>query len=274
MNRKFIGKRFRLAVTILLSAPAFLIVPSAHGALIGITKGYPDINQASTDINNVFVNTDATHVWRMTINGSNATAPNTDLVTQNIQWFSGDVNHNVCASNVLNSSCTYSPYTLIAYFDAAGNFTTGSVTVDGYIDGNTGSTGYQPDTTHGLANTGSLLDATITKFGFSGTTGTTAYDNLQLDFLFLFDSTSADLNQLYGAGSGGGVIWNGRVQTGQVNGVWTQSAFATAFSCSGVIGCSSTMDTFVPIPAAVWLFGSGLAGLVGFSCASRRRRSA
>ena len=270
MNEMFFSGRLRFVSVILLPALALLTVPSAHGAALNLVKSWPDISTASTDINNVFVNTDSDHVWQMTIDGSAAS----NLVTQNVQWFPGDVNHIVCASNVLNSACSANStaYTLLAYFDAAGNFTTGSVTSDGYIDGDPATAGYQPN--NALANNGSVLDATITEFGFVGTAGTTAYDQLKLEFRLALDNTTADFNQIFGAGTKGGVIWNGRVQTGQVNGNWAQSDFAHAFGCSGISGCGpATMDTFVPLPAAVWLFGSGLAGLFGFAFASRKSRS-
>lgn len=266
MNRKILGGWLRPAIAVVLPALALMTPTAANSALIGVQKVYPDINQATTDINNVYVNTDATHVWQMTING---TATN-NQTTQNVQWFLGDVNHTICETQAATCD-SGTPYTLTAYFDADGNFTTGSITIDGYIDGST-ATGYQVDVAHGLGNTGSILDATLTEFGFSGTAGTTSYDQLQLDFRFTLDNTLSDFNQLFGAGFHGGVLWNGRVQTGQVNQVWTQADFAHAFSCSGITGCNATMDTFVPLPAAVWLFGSGLLGLFGAGAYSRKAR--
>jgi hypothetical protein len=242
-------------------------VPSAHGALLGVQKGYPDFTSvSSTDINNVFDSPNNRYV--MTINGS----AGTQLVGQTVQWFSGDVDHRVCPTNTVGSSCTATPYTLTAYFNTSGVFTGGNIAIDGYIDldASTVANGYTVNPA--LPNTGSLLDATLTAFGFLGTaatTGTGSYDGLLLDFRFTLDNTSSDFNQMFGT-AGGGAIWNGRVQTGQVDRAWVQTDFAHAFSCTGATGCNATMDTFVPLPSAVWLFGSGLISLFGVGARLRK----
>ena len=43
-----------------------------------------------------------------------------------------------------------------------------------------------------------------------------------------------------------------------------------SFTAQSTTGYSMTVTTVVPVPAAVWLFGTGLLGLVGFA---RRKRS-
>jgi len=247
-----------------------MVVSSAHGALIGVTPAWPTITTASTDVTYNFV-TGTGGV--MTINGTAAS----NLASQTIKFFSGDAAHNICASNIINSSCnpvTQTTYSLTANFDASGFFSGGTLNILGYVDGDTSTnTTYQPY--GGLANSGTLLTANLTAIGFNGQSGTSAYDNLVLDFTYAL--TGGDFNLLYPGGDGG-LKWNGRVNTGGLatyGGNWDAQAspFTKSFSCTGSSGCVSTLNTYVPLPAAVWLFGSGLIGMFGFATRPRKRRA-
>lgn len=98
-------------------------------------------------------------------------------------------------------------------------------------------------------NSGTLLTGNLTAFGFDALGG----DPLE----FLFTATSGDALGLY---SGlGGIILSGTGFGGSFN-----SDFASAaFSAMADVGV-------VPVPAAVWLFGSALLGLIGYN---RRRKT-
>jgi hypothetical protein len=265
MNCKFFGGWFRSAIITLLPTLALMVAPSAHAALIGVQPAWPDITTNSTDITYSFVTgTGGT----MTINGTAAS----NLAAQTVKFFNGDVAHNICASNVLNSSCnpaTQTTYSLTANFNASGIFTGGTLSILGYVDGDTSSnTTYQPYA--GLANSGTLLTANLTAFGFNGSAGTSIYDNLLLDFTGI--RTGGDFGAFHG------LKWNGHVNSSGLatyGGNWDLQAapFTKSFSCTGASGCLSTLDTFVPLPAAFWLFGSGLIGLFGVATRARKRRT-
>lgn len=53
----------------------------------------------------------------------------------------------------------------------------------------------------------------------------------------------------------------------------TQTFYIVDPSTFAILDSGLTQVTAVPVPAAVWLFGSGLMGLIGTSLGCRRRRS-
>jgi len=129
---------------------------------------------------------------------------------------------------------------LTTTIDAFGVLSGGTLTIGGTV----ASLGF---------NSGTLLTGDLTALGFNN-----AGDPLE----FLFDVTGGDAFALYGGGSlSGGII----LSNSGFEGNWENSftADATAASDTGV----------VPVPAAVWLFGSGLIGLVGFGRHARRKQN-
>lgn len=98
-------------------------------------------------------------------------------------------------------------------------------------------------------NSGTLLTGTLSAFGFNQ-----ANDPLE----FLFDVTGGDAASLYG--DLGGII----LSNAGFPGNWARD-----FS-SGPFQSFSDVGTLVPVPAAVWLFGSALLGLLGFN--ARRKQ--
>jgi hypothetical protein len=151
-------------------------------------------------------------------------------------------------------------YQLTADFDAVGNFVGGTV----LISGDAGQ--LDPGTWDG----GTLLSSdTLTHFGFSGVGDSGTFE-------FLTGAFTGDMAQ-FGDNFGAGIIMStfdltipgsgkGKNKTPPQpwSGVWDplndndMSMFVgTSFSGTAII------DTFVPVPAAVWLFGSAL-GLLGW----------
>jgi len=132
---------------------------------------------------------------------------------------------------------TAGSFDLTAMIDALGVMSSGTLSIGGTI----ASLGF---------NSGTLLTGTLTTFGFPEAGG----DPLG----FLFDVTGGDAASLYGSGAyPGGIILGSSGFTG---------SFTENFGrIDGVADVAS-----VPIPAAVWLFGSALLGLVGLS---RRRNT-
>ena len=122
-------------------------------------------------------------------------------------------------------------YNIAASIDNAGVLAGGTFSIGGTV----GSLGFF---------SGTLLTGNLTAIGFD-----TASDPLE----FLFDVTGGDAAALYGGL--GGIILN----TSGFGGTWGTS-FGTSFG--------GVADTFgvsaIPVPAAVWLFGTALVGLIGF----------
>ncbi len=100
------------------------------------------------------------------------------------------------------------------------------------------------------------------------------------------DITGGDLFDLGYAGPTGGAVAVGNVFWGTTDpnaagggsygGEWDPLAIndMTAFQSSftSCTNCALKVDTFVPVPAAVWLFGTGLLGLVGVGIRRRGQK--
>lgn len=132
-------------------------------------------------------------------------------------------------------------YELIANFGLDGYFIDGTLSVLG--------TTADPDYQSGTLVTGDLID-----FGFSGS-------GQYGSFEFIFDNVGGDMNAM---GHEGGVIVS---ITDMLNGF---SPYSGAWDAAEIndpafwqrdFSGSANVDTFVPVPAAVWLFGSGLVAL-------------
>ncbi|MEE8428686.1 MAG: VPLPA-CTERM sorting domain-containing protein [Gammaproteobacteria bacterium] len=190
-------------------------------------------------------------------------------------------------------------FELIANFDAAGVFTTGAVTITGAVDtvvgfGDSTIEHVKPfdpalaGPCFGICGAGDLLRADLLGFGFKAEPDATGdHDGLQMDWYM--NITGGDF---FTAGWGNkgertdiGVIAFGLVTWGdgltsanngsfdplgwEVAGSGSTAAFLEDFrSCDN---CEVLLQTFVPVPAAVWLFGSGLLGLTGVGMRNRRR---
>lgn len=282
------------------TATALFFSQSAGAALIPVVPTYPDIKTTGSDFSYVY--NSGTGVGTLVINGS-ATGDNAQQ--QNIRFASDELYaHAFCNGNVaspgtpsapaVNGTCnqpaTY--YSLTANF-LNGVFQGGSLQVGGdnpgtttvvegaYIDGDPLTTGFQSATDPNfgaLPNSGTILLANLTQFGFQGAVDSSptspGYDSLTVDFLF--DVTGGDLGTLgYGWG---GVIWHGRVTSSgsdPYNTDWdavTNPFGQKSFNCTtqGTSGCASQLDTFVPVPGALWLFISGILGLAGVARRAKR----
>lgn len=126
-------------------------------------------------------------------------------------------------------------FNISATIDGSGSLTSGSLSIGGTV----ASLGF---------NSGTLLTGSLTAFGFLDSGG----DPLE----FLFDVTGGDAAGLYG--SIGGIILGATGFGGN---------FTSDFDnlVGGVPGTGSAVANVapVPLPAAIWLFGAGLLGLVG-----------
>jgi len=149
------------------------------------------------------------------------------------------------SNNVANFTGVYA---LDATFDDTGAFVSGTLSIQ--------YTGISGSALAGPALNDYLLTANLYDFALNGT-GTA------LEIEFLGDTVAGWMINTYG-GTYAGII-AGATISGHT-GTWVQSDFLASFSGS------TSSDSFapanggpsaIPLPGAVWLFGSGLLGLIG-----------
>ena len=241
---------FSICILFLLAAG------NANAVLLGlIPDPYPDAKARNT-INYYYTNgNDSSGGFTMEIRG---------LVTG---VDDGAGLHNV-SGGCLGLGC----YTLDATFTSAGIFSMGTISLTG-----TAASSAR------LGNSGTFVNGTLTNFGWGGN------DESGL-FEFTYDLNSGDFvgdGTYWGPVTEGGTIidtrelaaganfvgiCNGDDQSGCYVGEWDVSGlmtgeFSTAQSPGPFLSGATTSDTFVPVPAAVWLFGSA----IGFLTVMRRR---
>ena len=132
-------------------------------------------------------------------------------------------------------------FDLAASVDDLGILTGGSLAIGGTVAG----LGF---------NSGTLLTGSLSAIGFVDAGG----DPLE----FLFNVTGGDAASLYGGL--GGIILGSTGFTGD----WTSDFDGGAFNSVADVGVG-----VVPVPAALWLFGSGLIALLGLSGRNRQKRN-
>lgn len=146
----------------------------------------------------------------------------------------------VIYSSPTGGSTDYYDYKLSAALDGSGAFVSGSFSIADHMTGT------------------SMLSATLTNFGATHKTGGEVFD-------FTGNQVSGELAQQFPAfQSGLGIIMNTADSGSTFTGSFTDGFTAAALT-----------DHFphpVPVPAAVWLFGSGLVGLVAVCRRGQRSR--
>lgn len=84
----------------------------------------------------------------------------------------------------------------------------------------------------------------------------------ELGYAFMYFSEEDERNNVTFSGAGGLFVFG----TG-----WTDNGLVTEGDTTVLIYADFAPSTVIPVPAAAWLFGSGLLGLIGFA---RRKRAA
>ena len=246
----------RGAIKIIISLVALLAMSNAQAVLLGLVPDpVPDAKSRNT-IDYYYTNgSDSSGGFTMEIRG---------LVT--------GVSDNSGLENVSGGACAggLGCYTLDASFNSGGEFQSGTINLTGTTAGGQ----------LGPLNSGTLVQGNLTDFGWGG------MDESGL-FEFIYDFTGGDFSTVWGATNGGTVIdtrelafgagllgtCNGADQSDcydlgdwDASGLMTQE-FSTAQPNGIFLSGLTTSDTFVPVPAAIWLFGSAL----GYLALMRRR---
>jgi hypothetical protein len=223
---------------------ATLVSASAQATALNLVQQVPD----------VFTDTTVVYTYTAICQKSNgATGPCAGQFNQPRPDLSSgvlsinDLNGTLFYDNGTSQTGFFGDMTLSATFTGYGIFSSGSLSIS-----QTNAT-----TLPGLP-TGpiTIMSGSIFNFGFAGT-GSGGI----LEF-----ETNVTGGAWLALTSKTGTIAGTTISSGIPTGAWTDSSLFQ-HSWSG----SSTPDTFVPVPAAAWLLGSGLIALVGVS---RRHRKA
>lgn len=235
--------------TVLIGLFLVFIAGNAHAVLLGIIPDQvPDAKSRNT-INYYFTNgNDATGGFTMEIDG---------LVTLLDDGISSTVVDGACAGGL---GC----YNLDATFNSSGVWQSGTIQL----------TGTAPSATP-IHTSGLLVDGILTNFGWGGNGASGLFE-------FSFDLLTSDFKDIWSAANGGSVIDTRELAFGAGNlgacddfvttdcyvGDWDATSlmtqeFSTAQPPGIFLSGGTTGDTFVPVPAALWLLGSAL-GLLGF----------
>lgn len=211
----------------------YLISPLANAASLGLSPSFPDL---------VVFDGSYDYTYQGATPNPNDIEGGTLTVTNGLMALNPDGSGNIPVSG--------GSYELIANFGVNGLFIDGTVSALG--------TTADPDFLSGTIVSGDLLE-----FGFSGIDQAGSIE-------FTFDNVGGDMAAF---GSLGGVIIDITDMFDGISpysGAWDPSLDNNpAFWQRNFSGTALAVDTFVPVPAAVWLFGSGLVAL--FSLARVKR---
>lgn len=229
-----ISKRWHRGLNRLIWVAGLLASGIASAAPLNLVKSYPDFFLASDQAYAYNATTDT-----LTINGTIAS------YTEGLS--STHVNE-----QVTNNGAYLEKFSLTAVIDSSGQLQSGSFYIDGVVRDPFPTILYNGQT-HSSTH---LLSGTLTDFGWAGTSGTSGGI-----IEFRFDNADGVIADLGGGYHSGGMILTVTSSSLGLNN-FNANLLSTDWTGSGY------GDVFVPVPAAAWLFGSGLAALGGM----RRRR--
>lgn len=144
-------------------------------------------------------------------------------------------------------------YRLSAFIDDSGVFTGGTLSIGGTLVSNSANTSNNGLPEGYTASSNTLLFGDLTQFGFESS-GTSAL------LYFLFEVKGGEAASLYGTeGSIGAII----LSIANFSGDWSTLSNTLTSADTG-------LRVAVPEPTSMWLLGSGILGLAGFS---RRKKN-
>lgn len=208
------------------------------GLLVGLVANSP-VRASTLNLTQTYPDLE---VWNLPIGYSFDTQSKLGTFTANASYGGLTITTvgGLVGSSPTGGSADSYDYSLSATLDGNGSLVSGSLGISDHMTG------------------ASMLTASLTDFGATHKTGGDVFE-------FTGDQVSGELAKQFPAfKSGLGVIMNTAGYDSSFTGSFTGGFTATAL-----------VDNFphpVPIPAAAWLFGSGLIGLVGVSRGNRRRQ--
>jgi hypothetical protein len=249
---------------ILFGLLLFALVPPLPAASLGLTPTFPDfvVDMNGTGSPTREYSYDAT-TKTLTINGrmssysETATGTQHTIITNNsfsLTAVFGNLSN--CPGALCDADITLGDFSLFGEIHDGASF--GTLLYDGFFGGF--FAGGDED---------GLLQGDLVDFGWAQTGGTSSTIGI-LEFTFGNTSGILATGPLTEGGnptgySGGGMILNVDTSNLGSGGADFRDLLTTSWTGTGV------GNVFVPVPAALWLFGSGLAGLLGVG--ARRRRS-
>jgi hypothetical protein len=251
MTTRSIIRRIVPAIALLVA----LIAPAVHAVGLNLVPMYPDLTTFGATMTNTW--TPATYnCFRSNGNPVDCSSPLVDPAQTVLVQPASGVFTIAGTSMALNpDGSTLLPvsggsYNLTANFDNSGIFTGGTL----LATGTTSDPAWQ---------SGTIIDADLTNFGFSGSGSAGVFE-----FEFNDPFMTGDMAAFWGGYSG--VIATTFNMSPTFTGDWDPSLDNNPAFWQRSFSATGNVDTFVPVPvpAAIWLFGSGLVGLMGFA---RRR---
>ena len=273
------------------SIPAFAAMQDAtsgNGELIANFRLYTGNNDSGGDDMSAMFDLGITMNDMLTKNGVsgytqtwNLSAPNYGTAWNDLKTFAGAnvamIEYNVIALDNTNANTAggsrYMTTNNVATYPSLGNSSLNGFQAMNVYVANNNSRGTHSTETNG-ASTGTSNDAFDIYFGKVGggngdgdnwaakTTDTTRTTDIAQNFWFLTTSSTATAAQATKVPFGVDVNNDGTIGVGEF-GQWSVDMTAGTLTY--------TNPTVVPVPAAVWLLGSGLIGLVGIA---RRKKVA
>lgn len=236
----------RLLLTTLLCFTGW--VSSSNASLIGVCtysggnnpECTPDFSIGVSSVNFDYLNNGT---GTLTINGL---VGNATFADGQLQGISGDSTHTVYGAlpPSLGGVATDDIFSLTATIDTSGAVTSSNITMNGRVGFNPAVVSANGTTLDGNLITGATIDQLgwiSNKIDFTG-----IFDASSLLYIAGFEDTVSGLLSITSFDTGSEVVWNSD---------WSSS--------------SATLDVVVPVPAAFWLFLSGLTALIS---TTRRRK--
>lgn len=265
-------KTFTVLAVAGLGLMGSLFASSASAYSLNLPPAYPDVTTYSASVNYTATCVNDNGLTGVCGQSASSGAGGSngrryDVQTSGLLTITGttmSLNATGSGSIAVTSGSQGLSYSLSAKFDANGNFVTSGSTIS--IKGVTTDPNFQ---------SGKILGANLTQLGFAGGTGCGGGSSACGTFYFTFNnSVTGDMAAFYSNYSGV-IAGTTNMTTGSSwNPVWTSGTWDPSnnnnpgFFLRRSFTATSNVDTFVPVPAAAWLFGSGLLGLVGVA---RRR---
>jgi hypothetical protein len=237
----------------------FGVMGAVQAYALNLTPTFPDlVNFGSTyTYTSQCLRNNSTTISGTCESGTSPTKFNGAMVSGQLTISGGNMALNPDGSG--NIPVSGGGYLLTANFNSSGIFTGGTISATG-------------TTTHPDFQSGTFVSADLTEFGFSGSGSVGSlyfrFDDpfMTGDFAAFYDgysgiiASTVNLNRTYSNGGWVGPSWdNTDTNLPSSPAFWVKSHFTA----------TGNVDTFVtPVPAAAWLFLSGLLGLIGVS---RRR---